>query len=118
VIFAIFREKELFLELRWILFSALPEFAISCWRESPRTFAFTRYDLLFVLFCDLFQVLCLQTLREANDRGYEGLVLEDCTASLEDSVYRAAIRSIHLSGGIFGATCHSQELLSKLEKFQ
>jgi nicotinamidase-related amidase len=55
------------------------------------------------------------TLREANDRGYEGLILEDCTASLDDGVYRAAIKSVQLSGGIFGATAHSSDLLKKLQ---
>jgi nicotinamidase-related amidase len=57
------------------------------------------------------------TMRDANDRGYECLLLTDCTASLDESVYRAAIKSVQLSGGIFGATATSTELLSKLESF-
>jgi nicotinamidase-related amidase len=42
------------------------------------------------------------TVREANDRGYECLVLEDCVASYFPEFQGAAIEMIKAQGGIFG----------------
>jgi nicotinamidase-related amidase len=42
------------------------------------------------------------TVREANDRGYECLVLEDCIASYFPEFHEAAVRMIKAQGGIFG----------------
>jgi len=58
------------------------------------------------------------TLREANDRGFECLVVSDATAAAEAGVHWSAIRSIELSGGIFGATTDSNSLLSTLSKLE
>jgi len=58
------------------------------------------------------------TLREANDRGFECLVINDATASAESGVHWSAIRSIELSGGIFGATADHHALLHTLNKLE
>lgn len=58
------------------------------------------------------------TLREANDRGFECLVISDATAAAEAGVHWAAIRSIEQSGGVFGATCDSNSLLATLQKLE
>jgi len=58
------------------------------------------------------------TLREANDRGFECLVVTDGTAALDSEVHNAAIKSIHLSGGIFGATADTRSIISALEKLE
>eukprot|EP01126_Amoeba_proteus_P001972 TRINITY_DN1061_c0_g1_i5.p1 TRINITY_DN1061_c0_g1~~TRINITY_DN1061_c0_g1_i5.p1 ORF type:complete len:265 (+),score=72.27 TRINITY_DN1061_c0_g1_i5:334-1128(+) len=58
------------------------------------------------------------TLREANDRGFECLLITDGTAALDPEVHWAAVKSVHLSGGIFGATCDSRTLLSTLDKME
>lgn len=54
------------------------------------------------------------TLREANDRGYECLVLSDCCAATEQRHHEAALSMIHMQGGIFGAVATSAALLDTL----
>lgn len=54
------------------------------------------------------------TLREANDRGFECLVLSDCCAATELRHHEAALSMIHMQGGIFGAVAHSAALLDSL----
>ena len=54
------------------------------------------------------------TLREANDRGFECLVLADCCAATEQRHHDAAISMIHMQGGIFGAVSNAATLLDAL----
>lgn len=54
------------------------------------------------------------TLRNANDRGYECLVLTDGCAPLDPWTGERALASVTMSGGIFGAIGPSSELLAAL----
>ncbi|MDR7537798.1 MAG: isochorismatase family cysteine hydrolase [Armatimonadota bacterium] len=58
------------------------------------------------------------TVREANDRGFECLVLEDCVASYFPEFQNAAIKMIKAQGGIFGWVSRSESLLEALEDVQ
>jgi nicotinamidase-related amidase len=54
------------------------------------------------------------TVREANDRGYECLVLSDCTGSYFPEFHRIALDMIAAQGGIFGWVAPSTDLLDAL----
>jgi nicotinamidase-related amidase len=54
-------------------------------------------------------------MREANDRGFECLLLEDCTGATDESNYAAAVNMIKMQGGVFGAVSNSTELISVLQ---
>ena len=54
------------------------------------------------------------TMREANDRGYECLLLEDCTGATDYGNYLAALQMVKMQGGVFGAVAHSDALLAAI----
>jgi nicotinamidase-related amidase len=56
------------------------------------------------------------TMREANDRGYECLVLSDCTGATDRKHHEAALSMVTMQGGVFGAVATSEELLAVLGK--
>lgn len=56
------------------------------------------------------------TIREANDRGYECLLLEDCTGATEYGNYLAALEMVKMQGGVFGAVASSAAFLAAIEQ--
>ena len=54
------------------------------------------------------------TMREANDRGYECLLLEDCCGATDRGNHEAAIKMVKMQGGVFGAVARSTDLLRVL----
>jgi len=55
------------------------------------------------------------TMREANDRGYECVILEDCTAATDDGNYHSAIKMVKMQGGVFGTISNAEKCLKALQ---
>jgi nicotinamidase-related amidase len=55
------------------------------------------------------------TLRDANDRGYECLLLQDCCASDVPAHHTAKIHVLELAGGHYGSITDSTELISAIK---
>jgi nicotinamidase-related amidase len=65
--------------------------------------------------CGVTTEVCVHTtVREANDRGYDCLVLEDCVASYFPEFHRSALAMIKAQGGIFGWVSDSRRFLEAL----
>jgi nicotinamidase-related amidase len=54
------------------------------------------------------------TMRDANDRGYECLLLSDCCGATDYGNHLAALKMIQMQGGVFGAVSASGYLIDAL----
>jgi nicotinamidase-related amidase len=94
--------------------------------DKPGKGAFYETDLLGILrnrnitkliVCGVTTEVCVHTtVREANDRGFDALVPEDCTASYFPEFKRVALEMIKAQGGIFGWVSDSDKVINGLEK--
>lgn len=54
------------------------------------------------------------TMREANDRGFECVILSDCCGATDRSNHEAALKMVLMQGGVFGAVADSTALIASL----
>jgi nicotinamidase-related amidase len=53
-------------------------------------------------------------MREANDRGFECVLLEDCCGATDYGNHLAALKMVKMQGGVFGAVGRSQDFIEAL----
>lgn len=94
--------------------------------DKPGKGAFFDTDLLGILrnrgiktliVCGVTTEVCVHTtVREANDRGFNALVPEDCTASYFPEFKRVALEMVKAQGGIFGWVSDSDKVIKGLDE--
>jgi nicotinamidase-related amidase len=92
--------------------------------DKPTKGAFTATDLDLVLrargithlvLTGITTDVCVSTtMREANDRGYECLLLEDCAGATDPGNHQAAVKMVTMQGGVFGSTSDSTRFIAAL----
>ena len=74
-----------------------------------------RNEITHIVFTGITTDVCVHTtMREANDRGYECLILSDCTGATDKANHEAALAMVTMQGGVFGAVATSSELLAAI----
>jgi len=74
-------------------------------------------NITHLLFTGVTTEVCVQTsMREANDRGYECLLIEDATESYFPQFKQATLEMITAQGGIVGWTALSDAVIQGIEK--
>ena len=94
--------------------------------DKPGYGAFYQTDLAQILcnnhikqlyICGVTTEVCVHsTLREAVDRGYECVLVNDACGSAHADLHTAAIQMVVVEGGIFGSALNTQTTIALLEK--
>lgn len=86
-------------------------------------FTYTDFGMLLqtkgvvnLILCGVTTDVCVHTtMREANDRDFDCLLVEDCCAAGESRLHQVAVEMVRAEGGIFGATAKLEDVLKGLQ---
>ncbi|KAH8696041.1 Isochorismatase-like protein [Talaromyces proteolyticus] len=89
-------------------------------------FAYTDFELLLrnkgiknLIFAGVTTDVCVSTsMREANDRGFDCVLLEDVCAATDPSLHTSTLDSVKMEGGIFGSVAKADDIISAVENFK
>jgi nicotinamidase-related amidase len=92
-------------------------------KPTKGAFTYTDFELLLrnkgirnLIFCGVCTDICVHTtMREAADRGYDCLLVNDACGATVADFHTASIGMTQTEGGIFGTTCNTEDILSALE---
>lgn len=81
-------------------------------KPGKSAFTYTDFELLLnvknirhLVICGLTTDVCVSsTMREANDRGYDCLLVSNACGATIGELHNAAVQMMETEGGIFGAT--------------
>lgn len=78
-------------------------------------FLLKTHDISHLIITGVTTEVCVQTtMREANDRGYECLLVEDATESYFPEFKQATLAMVRAQGGIVGWTAQSDDVIAGL----
>lgn len=84
--------------------------------ETPLSDVLKQLEITHLIFVGVTTEVCVQTtMREANDRGFECLLVEDCTDSYFAEFKKTTIDMITAQGAIVGWAADSAAVISALE---
>lgn len=83
--------------------------------QTPLEYTLKEKGITHLLITGVTTEVCVQTtMREANDRGYECLLVEDCTESYFPEFKQATLEMVRAQGGIVGWTATAKAIIQAL----